>query len=95
MDKISDSDLVSHLENGVVTTFLQQTEKVPRGNDSNCIRFLRKKYHCLIIYSLLIIVFLQSFTTIVSKFDDNTFNLMFKSLSDFVNNTNTISTNVV
>ena len=92
MDKIFHSDPASHLEDGVATSFLQQTE-VPRGNDSNCIRFLRKKYQCLVIYSLLTIVFLQSFTTIVSKFDDNAFNMIIKSLSDFVNNTNTISTN--
>lgn len=71
-------------------------------NESLCIRFLRRKYSCFIIYCLLVIVFLQTIVNIMSKIDDPTFNnlithvsnsiLKLKNSTDFCNCTqNTIN----
>lgn len=88
------SHVASHVDNDIILPFIQAPSETPKEkNDSKCIRFLRKKHQCLIIYCLLSIVFLQTCTLIVSKLDDESFNNILKYFTNFVHKNATIINN--
>lgn len=60
---VTESVLEPFLEEPKYDTYLD----VSRKNDSCCIRFLRKKYQCFIIYTLLLIVFIQNIVPLLEK----------------------------
>ena len=57
--------------------------KSSNTKDPLCVRFLRRKYQCFIIYCLLGIMFLQTITNITSRLDNNTINKLTVLFSKF------------
>lgn len=85
-------DQMSHIANDVITPFIPvlNEKEVQKQSSSKCTRFLRKKHQCLIIYSLLTIVFLQTLMNIVSKLDDEAFNNVVNYISKILVQNETI-----
>lgn len=68
------------LEIGEASKFLteKQSEEI---DDGLCIRCLRKKFKCLIIYTLLLIVIFQMIMLLISKLSDSNVNFLFEKIS--------------
>jgi len=65
---------------------LKHDKNTNYNNESMCLRYIRKKYNCLIIYCLLLIVFLQTLQQIITKLDSNSFNTLLKLFSNTSHN---------
>ena len=54
----------------VLESFIPQEEKKQQNQQDNlCIRFIRKKYRCLLLWALTCIIFLQLVILVIEKVD--------------------------
>jgi hypothetical protein len=67
--------------------FIQEIKSNPdHRNDNLCIRFLRKKFKCVIIYTLLFYSFLQLAILLIQKTDDSKLNDLIRSNNETKSN---------
>lgn len=64
----NDTDIIIHSFTPMLDTLHQTMNKYDHDNaDSTCTRFLRKKFYCIVIFLILLIVAMNFFNTVTEK----------------------------
>lgn len=75
------------------STLMSETQKAPNKKENLYIRFLRKKYKCILMWLLSIIAISQLFIIIFEKVDGNILLKLTNYMLDHKNYTNSTSPN--
>lgn len=84
---------LENLEN--LEKFIPENKYYQKNTDSLCVRCLRKKYKCIIIFLLCITVICQLFVLMLEKLDKNTIDYLFSDKSIVDNNITQILLNKI
>jgi len=65
-------------ENTEMNPFIEESQKSRKN--TTCVRFMRKKFQCIIVYTLLLIAFLEVIQIVMDKLNSDTIESLYKKL---------------
>jgi hypothetical protein len=96
LDTIDNRTKMLSDNNELKNIFVEEKDIDRIYTDSLCIRYMRKKYHCTIIYCLLLLVLMQIILQIITKLDtDSIDNLISFFKQGYSNKTFNVTNNEI
>jgi hypothetical protein len=79
-----DTDTIIHSFTPMLDTLQNTIKNDNKNDDSTCTRIVRKKFICIIIFLLTLIVFMNLFNTVTEKLSQDDVQEIYQSLTKFI-----------
>jgi len=83
-DHVLNTDTLIHSFTPMLDTLQNINKNDNKSDDSTCTRFVRKKFICIIIFLLTLMVFMNFFNTITEKLSQDDVQQIYQSVAKFV-----------